>query len=365
MAEVLSFNQNEQYMSSFQQPMVANIQQMNNVNPLLQFARGVETSVKLPSNYQFYPDGFITYNNIGEVDIFPMRGADEIQLLNSEALVSGTAIVNLIKSCVPGIADPNEMFYNDMNVVLLGIRKATYGDKLTQKVYCPNCYKKIDEIKAEELQKLMDENGNASDDAVKKAKENADKRIAKLEKEGKLMSHSFEWDLSIDQILSTMTFVPSDNIYVDKNGLEYYLIPNKVKDRIKYLNLAIQTNRIQRYADEHRFTGEELMDEEKLQLATEIYDLFTGFSNIGNELVASSIVYIKLPDGTIVSDHNMITEYISQTKSLIVGEIQKKIETLNKAGIIDKFEATCSCCGHKWEETLEGFNQLSFFTEGS
>ena len=40
-----------------------------NFNPLMDFARKVECSVKLPSNGGWYDDDVVTFNAINEIDI--------------------------------------------------------------------------------------------------------------------------------------------------------------------------------------------------------------------------------------------------------------------------------------------------------
>ena len=77
--------------------------EMMNVNPLMDFARKTECSVKLPSQGLWYDDDAITFNAIGEVDIMPMLPNDEMKVVNPETLISGDSIISLIRSCCPGI----------------------------------------------------------------------------------------------------------------------------------------------------------------------------------------------------------------------------------------------------------------------
>ena len=116
--------------------------EMMNVNPLMDFARKTECSVKLPSQGLWYDEDAIEFNAIGEVDIMPMLPNDEMKIVNPETLISGDAIISVIKSCCPGIKKPEELYYPDVNVLLLGIKKATYGDELIQNSVCPKCWEK-------------------------------------------------------------------------------------------------------------------------------------------------------------------------------------------------------------------------------
>ena len=97
---------------------------MNSSNPLMQFARRPELSVKLPSNGNWYEEGFIDYTMSGEVEVYPMLPKDELALMNPDGLLSGQSNVSLIKSCVPAVKNPEKLLYPDLNVLLLAILKA-------------------------------------------------------------------------------------------------------------------------------------------------------------------------------------------------------------------------------------------------
>ena len=122
---------------------------MTNTNPLLDFARKVELSIKLPSNGNWYEEGTIDYTLGGEVEVYPMLPKDELTLMNPDGLLSGQSNVSLIKSCVPAVKNPEKLLYPDLNVLLLAIQKATYGNKLTMQVVCPECLRKANEKAAE------------------------------------------------------------------------------------------------------------------------------------------------------------------------------------------------------------------------
>ena len=123
-------------------------------NPLMQFARRPELSVRLASNPCWYNTGFIEYTMNGEVEVYPMLPKDELSLYNPDALLSGQAMVGLIKSCCPSVLNPEKLYFPDANILLLAIKKATYGNEHKQSHRCPECYRKMEEIR---LQKYMAE----------------------------------------------------------------------------------------------------------------------------------------------------------------------------------------------------------------
>ena len=101
-------------------------------NPLMDFARKIECSVKIPTNGNWYNDDVLEFNAINEVDIQPMLPVDELNIVNPELLISGKALLDVIKSCCPSVKKVEELFYPDVNSLLLGIKKATYGKEHTQ-----------------------------------------------------------------------------------------------------------------------------------------------------------------------------------------------------------------------------------------
>jgi hypothetical protein len=61
----------------------------------------------------------------------------------------------------------------------------------------------------------------------------------------------------------------------------------------------------------------------------------------------------------------MILEFISQTPSNVVNEINEKIHDLNDIGLPKELEYECECCHHQWKDKFFGFNQSDFFVIGS
>jgi hypothetical protein len=92
--------------------------------------------VSLPSGGRF---NHVTLQDDGTVEVYPMRAADELLINTPDALMSGTALENLIASCVPAVADPKNLPIPDMDVLLLAIRAASSGDTMSIDVKCEKC----------------------------------------------------------------------------------------------------------------------------------------------------------------------------------------------------------------------------------
>ena len=109
------------------------------VNPLTKHFRQPALYLKLPSNGAYWPDNSLDLSAAGELAIFPMTTRDEITLRTPDALLNGQGVVDVIKSCCPGIKDPWLMPSVDVDAVLVAVRVASYGDDMEVNSKCVHC----------------------------------------------------------------------------------------------------------------------------------------------------------------------------------------------------------------------------------
>lgn len=107
-------------------------------NPLRKYFRQPKLYIELPSKGKWYPQNALKMTETGELPVYAMTAKDELMMKTPDALLNGQATVDLIKSCVPNIIDPWQMPSIDLDVVLIGIRIATYGETLDMSVKIPN-----------------------------------------------------------------------------------------------------------------------------------------------------------------------------------------------------------------------------------
>ena len=108
-------------------------------NPLKQYFRRPSIFIKLPSGGKDYDESVIDMPSNGEIPVYPMTALDEISARTPDALYNGTAIVDLISSCVPNIKDPWKISNVDMDTVLIGIKTASQGNNIEISTVCPKC----------------------------------------------------------------------------------------------------------------------------------------------------------------------------------------------------------------------------------
>lgn len=108
-------------------------------NPLSSYFRQPSIYLKLPSNGKFYPENALDMPPNGELPIYPMTAIDEITYRTPDALYNGSAVINVIKSCVPNILNPWSIPAIDFDAILASIRIASYGHSMEVDTTCPEC----------------------------------------------------------------------------------------------------------------------------------------------------------------------------------------------------------------------------------
>ena len=86
--------------------------------------------IRLPSNGEYWPPGTLNMPETGELPVYSMTAKDELMLKVPDALMNGQAIVDVIQNCVPSIKNAWATPSIDIDVLLIAIRLATYGEKM-------------------------------------------------------------------------------------------------------------------------------------------------------------------------------------------------------------------------------------------
>jgi len=108
-------------------------------NPLRQYFRRPAIYLKLPSGGAGYAPGIINGTESGDLPVYPMTAIDEITSRTPDALFNGTAMADLIKSCIPDINDPWSISSTDFDAILVAIKAATNGNNMEITSVCPSC----------------------------------------------------------------------------------------------------------------------------------------------------------------------------------------------------------------------------------
>ena len=106
-------------------------------NPLKKYFRQSKISITLPSGGVFYPADSLERSETGQYPVFPMTARDEIVMKTPDSLVNGQATVDVIQSCLPNIKNAWDVPIIDLDIILVGMRIASYGETMDLTIKTP------------------------------------------------------------------------------------------------------------------------------------------------------------------------------------------------------------------------------------
>jgi len=252
------------------------------MNQLNQYFRKPELKVKLPSQGQYYPPGAVKLDANGEVDVYPMTAADELTMKTPDALLTGESTVKVIQSCVPAIPNAWLIPSMDVDVILIGIRIATYGPKMSITSNVPKTGTKQDN------------------------------------------------DINLQGILETMkTDLVPNTVQLD-NGLKIICKPMNYQQLSLVRRTTFEKQRMARTLNDTQMSDE---DKQK-----EFNKIFETLTNINVESLISNIESIVTPEGS-VNARAEIDEFIKNVKLQDVNKIRAKVEEIGSIGSIPPLTA--------------------------
>jgi hypothetical protein len=272
-------------------------------NPLMQYFRPPGVYVVLPSAGNFYKtDPELT--SLGEVLIKPMTAKDELLFKSPDILMNGESLIEVIKSCVPGIQNPREIPAPDFNVIMLALRLATYGKDLPYIGKCRECSKNTEFIV--DIEQVLDT------------------QITKLQK---------QYKIDIDQL----------TVYVKP-----YDIHCQTRSSIANFEQQAITNSI--------LGNNDLTDSEK---TIEFSKSFNKITEITYELVLRSIIKVATPNEDII-EKLLIVDWLNNVGKKPFELISDKILKATNEGFNNDVQYDCEHC-KKTNTVPVIFDPTSFF----
>lgn len=274
-------------------------------NPLSQYFRLPGLNVALPTGGAFLPPGTFEPDVNGTVPIFPMRAADEYLLKNPDALLSGFAIQKMIESCVPAIKAPTRLSTPDLDVLLLAIRAATYGENMDVTAVCPKC---------------KEEN---------------------------------EFSCHLPSLLTSMQTIPPEIDVRLTDEIVVYIRPYTFQNASQLSMLTFQeSRRIQGLAD----ASEEVR-------IKEMQNSMEKITQLQAYLLADCVIKVVTPTVT-VTDPEHIVEFMGNVSRAWASKIEERLKVINEMGMDKNVAVSCQKCSHEWKTSIE-FDPSSFFDSGS
>lgn len=250
---------------------------MQQPNPLASFMRQPKIYIRLPSMGDYWPAGSINMPETGEFPVYSMTAKDELMLKVPDAVMSGQAVVDVIQHCIPNIKNAWHMPSIDLDVALIAIRLATYGEKMTTPI---NFGEDIEMEYTVDLRTVMDS-----------------------------LSNSITWD-PVVQI--------NDNLTVFVRPMTYKQISESALK-------TFETQKIMQIVN-----NDKLDETEKSRLFKES---FTKLTDITLGIVQASIIKIDSTEGS-TDNQQFINEFIENVDKDIFNRIQEHLDKLREINTI-------------------------------
>ena len=240
-------------------------------NPLSMYMRQPKIYIRLPSEGQYWPEGSLEIPETGEYAVYSMTAKDELMLKVPDALMNGQAIVDVIQHCIPNIKNAWHTPNLDLDIILIAIRLATYGEMMTTPI------------------KFNDSSE---------------------------MDYQIDLRVLMDKLMSQITWNPvvpiTDELTVFVKPLTYNQISKA----------AIQTFETQRIMQV--VNDEKMSDDQKIKL---FQDSFKKLSDTTLSTISDSILRIESAGGT-TDDATFIKEFVDNVDKEIFNKIQSHLESL-------------------------------------
>jgi hypothetical protein len=275
-------------------------------NPLLKYYRIPKLYVKLPSNGDYYPDGFLDTSLNGELPVYPLTVKDQILLKTPDALFNGESLLNVIKNCVPGITDPKLLVEPDIKQLVLAIRVASSGATLEFTSACPKCH----------------------------------------------TSHNF--DVNISHMTETFVdSVPDNTVNLDDQLIVHLRPYNFIQRHLQILN-ELEESKIIKMVEARQ-------DLDENGKAVELGKHVDSMADRTLSLMALSVESVTIVSTSeSVTDPKYIEDFIKGITPNQANVIMDKVRELNAQGpdLTSRFH--CDNCGHEWDQMLD-VDPTSFF----
>lgn len=246
-------------------------------NPLSSFMRQPKIYIRLPSDGNFWPEGSLDMPENREFPVYSMTAQDELLLKVPDALMNGQAIVDVVQHCLPNIKNAWHIPSIDMDVILIAIRLATYGEQMTTPL-----------------------------------------------KFGEDIEMDYVVDLRtvMDSLMQQITWEPHISINDD---LTVFVRPINYKQVTKMAMQTFETQKIMQVAND-----EAMAEDEKVKI---FKDSFKKLTDVTIGMVTESIYKIDSSQGS-TDDPEHIKEFINNVDKEIFNSIQQHLEQLRNINTV-------------------------------
>ncbi len=276
-------------------------------NPLQGYLRSPKLYILLPSGGKF--SNIESISDISqELPIYPLTSMDETLLRNPDALLNGESMASVITSCT-GIKNAYELTANDVDVILLAIRYATYGNELEISTSCTEC------------------------------------------------SATVEDTVDIEPILESIEVLDDEYKVTLDNKLQCWLKPYTFRDSQKAALSAFRET-----SELNTLINAEADDMSKLITFNKS---FQAMADLNIEILSNAVVKVVIPatedaEEIEVTNSNHIEEWVRGISKQQADVIIDELNVINELGIQREVKLTCEKCTSTFSTKIE-FNPSNFF----
>lgn len=275
-------------------------------NPLRRHFRQASIHLRLPSQGKFYKQNTLDLPSNLEIPVLPMTAVDEIVSRTPDALFNGSAVVEIIKSCIPNVKDAWAVPAIDINAMLVAIRLASYGHTMEIGTQCPACQHESEYNL--DLRSVMDSFG----------------------------APDYDKPLTVGDL--TILFKPMTYFEINENS------------RMQFEDQKLMQS----------ITNAELTEDQRITL---IGDSFRKLTNLTVRAIGLSIASIRTPDA-FVTDPNHIEEFLHNCDKNLFSKIRDYAVELRQASEIKPFDVKCQNCNHEYKQDFT-LDMSNFFETNS
>jgi hypothetical protein len=240
-------------------------------NPLSMYMRQPKIYIRLPSNGEYWPAGSIEITETGEFPVYSMTAKDELMLKVPDALMNGQAIVDVIQHCIPNIKNAWHTPNLDLDIILIAIRLATYGEMMTTPI--------------------------KFNDTIE-------------------MDYQIDLRMLMDKLMNQITWDPVISVTDD---LTVFVKPLTYKQISQAAIQSFETQKIMQVVND-----DSMSEDQKIKL---FQDSFKKLSDATLGTISDSILRIESAGGT-TDDVAFIKEFIDNVDKEIFNKIQNHLEKL-------------------------------------
>ena len=261
-------------------------------NPLRKYFRQPVIHLRLPSGGKFYPPGSIDLPPNGEVPVLPMTAVDEITSRTPDALFNGSAVVNVISSCVPNIKDCWTIPAVDFNALLAAVRIASYGHEMEIGSTCPAC--------------------------------------------GQIHEYTIDVRQALDQLR-----MPDYDTPAQLGDLSVYFTPMTYRQLNEVSQVQFGDQKLMQVINSSETTEEEKM--------VKLGEAFKRITYLTIRSIAQSIGAIKSAN-LMVTDYEQIEEFLINAPKDVFNKIRDHAVKLREATDLNPVDITCDNCQNQYKQ---------------